>query len=63
MERVFSEWELIKTTKPLYLGHHQPKVPNWGYFDESDPKWSAKEIDLAADHGVTTFLFEVWKDM
>lgn len=54
----FSEWELIKTTKSLYPGHHQPKVPAWGYFDESDPIWSAKEIDLAADHGVTTFLFD-----
>ena len=54
----FSEWELIKTTKPLYPGHHQPKVPLMGYFDESDPEWSAKEIDLAADAGITTFLFD-----
>jgi len=54
----FSEWELVKTAKPLYPGHHQPKVPCWGCFDESDPQWSAKEIDLAADHGITTFLFD-----
>ena len=54
----FSEWELIKTTEPLYPGHHQPKVPLMGYFDESDPENSAKEIDLAADAGITTFLFD-----
>jgi len=54
----FSEWELVKTTKPLFPGHHQPKVPSWGYFDESDPVWAARQIDLAADHGVTTFLFD-----
>ncbi|MHB9129602.1 MAG: glycoside hydrolase family 99-like domain-containing protein [Armatimonadota bacterium] len=54
----FSEWELLKTTQPLFPGHHQPLVPSWGYFDESDPAWAAKEIDLAADHGVTTFLFD-----
>ena len=54
----FSEWELLKTTRPLFPGHHQPKVPSWGYFDESDPAWAAREIDLAADHGVTTFLFD-----
>jgi len=54
----FSEWELVKSARPLYPGHHQPKVPTWGYFDESDPEWSAKEIDLAADHGITTFLFD-----
>ena len=54
----FSEWELIKTTEPLYPGHHQPKVPLMGYFDESDPENSTKEIDLAADAGITTFLFD-----
>ena len=46
----FSEWELVKTTKPLFDGHEQPKVPEWGYFDESDPVWMEKQIDLAADH-------------
>lgn len=54
----FSEWELVKTAKPLFPGHHQPKVPEWGYFDESDPMWAAKEIDLAADHGITVFLYD-----
>lgn len=54
----FSEWELMKTTKPLFPGHQQPKVPSWGYFNEADPVWSAREIDLAADHGITTFLFD-----
>ena len=54
----FSEWELLKTTRPLFPGHHQPKVPSWGYFDESDPQWAAREIDLAADHGITAFMFD-----
>lgn len=54
----FSEWELLKTAEPLFPGHVQPKVPAWGYFDESDPGWSAREIDLAADHGITTFMFD-----
>lgn len=54
----WTEWELVKGGFPLYEGHHQPKIPEWGYFDESNPVWSAKEIDLAADHGITTFLFD-----
>ncbi|HEY3396200.1 MAG TPA: glycoside hydrolase family 99-like domain-containing protein [Armatimonadota bacterium] len=54
----FSEWELLKTARPLFSGHHQPLVPSWGYFDESDPAWAAREIDLAADHGITSFLFD-----
>jgi hypothetical protein len=34
----WSEWELIKAAKPRFPGHQQPKVPLWGYEDESDPK-------------------------
>lgn len=54
----FSEWELLKTTKPLFDGHHQPKEPLWGYFDESDPVWMEKQIDTAVDYGLTGFLFD-----
>jgi hypothetical protein len=44
------EWELVKTAPPRFPGHYQPLRPSWGFFDESDPKWSQREIDLAADH-------------
>ncbi|MBQ7208667.1 MAG: glycoside hydrolase family 99-like domain-containing protein [Lentisphaeria bacterium] len=54
----FSEWELVKSTKPLFPGHVQPKEPEWGYFDESDRAWMAKQIDLAADAGITGFMFD-----
>lgn len=54
----FSEWELLKTTKPLFDEHAQPKRPLWGYFDESDPVMMEKQIDLAADNGITGFLFD-----
>lgn len=54
----WTEWDLVKAAKPRFPGHQQPKVPAWGYFDESDPAWAAKEIDLAADHGVDVFLYD-----
>jgi len=54
----WTEWELVKKRTPLFDGHHQPKVPLWGHFDESDPAWMARQIDLAADHGVTAFMFD-----
>ena len=54
----FSEWELVKSTKPLFEGHKQPLEPTWGYFDEADPYWMAKQIDLAADSGITGFMFD-----
>jgi hypothetical protein len=54
----FTEWDLIKRAKPRFEGHKQPKVPVWGYEDESDPKVMARKIDAAADYGVDAFIFD-----
>ncbi len=54
----WTEWEGMKAAVPRFPGHHQPLKPCWGYFDESDPKWTAREIDLAADHGIDVFLYD-----
>ena len=35
-----------------------PHYPLWGYYDEADPVWAAKEIDLAADHGIDAWLID-----
>jgi hypothetical protein len=49
------EWDLLKAARPRFRGHYQPYKPTWGCYDESDPKWSAREIGLAADHGIDVF--------
>ncbi len=54
----WTEWELVSSARPRFEGHAQPIVPEWGAFDEADPAWAARQIDLAADHGVTSFLFD-----
>lgn len=54
----WTEWELMKQARPRFRGHRQPIIPAWGYFDESDPNWAAREIALAADHGITCFLYD-----
>ena len=54
----WTEWELVKRAEPRFEGHCQPKVPLWGYEDEADPRVMEKKIDAAADHGLTTFLFD-----
>ena len=54
----WTEWDELKAAVARFPGHHQPLKPLWGYFDESDPKWTAKEIDLAADHGIDVFLYD-----
>lgn len=54
----WSEWELVKGAKPRFPGHQQPKVPMWGYQDESDPQVMAHKIAAAADHGIHAFIFD-----
>ena len=54
----WTEWELLRAARPRYAGHRQPIVPAWGYFDEAEPAWTEKQIDLAADYGVTSFIFD-----
>jgi len=54
----WTEWVEMAAAKPKFPGHEQPKVCTWGDFDESDPKWVAKEIDLAADHGIDVFMYD-----
>jgi len=54
----WTEWELLKHATPRFEGHRQPIIPEWSYFDEADPAWMARQIDLAADHGITSFMFD-----
>ena len=54
----WTEWEGMKAAVPRFPGHHHPLKPVWGCFDESDPRWSEREIGLAADHGVDVFLYD-----
>lgn len=59
----WTEWELVKQSRPKFQGHYQPLKPSWGYFDESQPEWAERQIDLAADHGIDVFLFDwYWYD-
>lgn len=54
----WNEWRLLEQRTPLFPGHEQPKLCAWGSFDEADPSWMEKQIDLAADHGITCFLWD-----
>lgn len=54
----WNEWELMKHAVPRYPGHRQPRIPLWGYQDESDPKVMAQKIDAAASHGIDAFIFD-----
>ena len=52
------EWEIIRNAIPKYEGHRQPRVPLWGYEDETDPRVMEKKIDAAVSHNVNVFIFD-----
>jgi hypothetical protein len=54
----WSEWELVKTARPRFPGHHQPNIPLWGYVDEKDPEVMAKKITAASENGIDCFIFD-----
>ncbi len=54
----WSEWELVKTARPRFPGHNQPKIPLWGYTDEKDPRVMAQKIGAAARYGIDCFIFD-----
>jgi hypothetical protein len=54
----WTEWRLAEAARPRFPGHEQPKVPLWGYEDESDPAVMERKATTAADHGVTHFIFD-----
>jgi hypothetical protein len=54
----WTEWNLVKAARPRFPGHHQPKVPQWGYADESTPEVFSQKISAARQHGVDALLFD-----
>lgn len=57
------EWEAIYKAKPKFPGHEQPKVPVWGYEDESDTHVMEKKIATAVKYGVNVMMFDwYWYD-
>jgi len=54
----WSEWELVKNAVPRFDGHHQPKIPLWGYTNESDPRVMEMKIDAASRSGIDVFIYD-----
>lgn len=60
----FTDWERVKTCKPLFDGHHQPRTPlENNYYDASKPETIFKQASLAEKYGVDAFCFyHYWFD-
>ena len=59
----WTEWRLVEQARPRFKGHQQPKVPLWGYEDESKPAVFERKIRAASSAGLSAFIFDwYWYD-
>ena len=60
----FTDWDNVKTAKPLYDGHYQPRIPlQSNYYDQSDVDTIRQQADLAKRYGVYGFChYHYWFD-
>ena len=56
--RGWTEWRVAQYATPRFPGHWQPRVPLWGYQDESRPEVMARKITAARSYGVDAFIFD-----
>ena len=56
----WTEWEVLKYARPRFPEHKMPRVPAWGYLDESKPEVMEQKIDAALTHGVDGFIFDFY---
>ena len=56
----WNEWEVVKRATPRFPDHKQPKIPLWGYEDESDPAVMGRKIDTALEYGVDGFMWDFY---
>ncbi len=59
----WDEWQLVKHAQPRFPSHRQPRIPQWGYEDESLPHVMNKKIRAASESGISAFIFDwYWYD-
>src|SRR6202041_2653654 len=54
----WTEWNLVRAATPRFPAHRQPRIPFWGYEDESDPKVFEKKIAVASRSKIDAFIFD-----
>lgn len=52
----FTEWIRLKNSKPLFNGHHQPRIP-YEYYDLSDVNVMIRQAEMAKTYGIYGFCY------
>lgn len=60
----FTDWSLVKESKPLFKDHHQPRIPiDEDYYNPCDKETLLKQSELAKKYGIDGFMFyHYWFD-
>lgn len=54
----FTEWTNVAKAKPVYQGHHQPRLPaDLGFYDLRLDATREAQAALAAEHGIEGFMY------
>ena len=53
----FTEWELVRSCRPRFEGHAQPRLPLLGPYDDRDPLEVGRRVRLAREHGVDALVW------
>ena len=54
----FTEWTNVAKAKPLFRGHHQPRIPaDLGFYDLRLPESREQQAQLARDAGIEAFCY------
>ena len=51
-----SEWNIVREAQPRTKDHHQPRIPQGGYYNQADPTEIKKQITLARSYGIKGFM-------
>lgn len=54
----WNEWRLVKEAKPRFPGHEMPKLPMFGFEDESIPEVMEKKINWCKEYGIDNLIFD-----
>jgi lipopolysaccharide biosynthesis protein len=59
----FTDWTNVERATPLYAGHHQPRRPVGGAYDQAQLSTITRQVELARSHGVGAFMhYHYWFD-